>query len=244
MARHRLDLLPLLDVFMVVLFVFATIQEQRLDDSTRNEQQLERRVAQAQLTLEQAQRQQQQRARELKAAEHAQAAARAQAEGEAEHLRGELQQMREAFAEHREQTRRDLEQMGVPAAALEHFEVLSRLLDKHSVFEIEIKGQTDPEGVVRNMCCFRVDPLEDRWSSCGVVPHRADERAPWLDAGSGALAAALRRTKGGNAMTLVRQDSTATYRIAANLVDLLQERFSDHYFHAEQKPALDDRCAG
>ena len=25
--RHSLDLLPLLDVFMVVLFVFATIQE-------------------------------------------------------------------------------------------------------------------------------------------------------------------------------------------------------------------------
>ena len=44
MARHRLDLLPLLDVFMVVLFVFATIQEQRLGDSTRDAEQLQRQL--------------------------------------------------------------------------------------------------------------------------------------------------------------------------------------------------------
>ena len=35
-ARPRLDLLPLLDVFMVVLFVFATIQEKQLDETQRD----------------------------------------------------------------------------------------------------------------------------------------------------------------------------------------------------------------
>src|SRR5690242_18541988 len=34
MAKRSIDMLPLLDIFMVVLFVFATIQEGQLDDTT------------------------------------------------------------------------------------------------------------------------------------------------------------------------------------------------------------------
>lgn len=228
---------------MVVLFVFATIQEQRLDDSARSEQRLEQRLREAQTTLQQVRAQQDQQAHERAVAERERAAAQAQIEGEAEHLRRELSKMQQAFAEHREQTRQELEAIGAPDTALEHLEVLSRLLERHSVFEIEIQGRFEEDGSLRSRCCFRVDPLKDRWQSCGSVPHRADDRALWLDEGAGGLTAALRRTKGGNAMTLVRQDSVAKHRIAGDLVDLLRERFSDHSFHAEQKAVLEERCS-
>lgn len=228
---------------MVVLFVFATIQEQRLDDSTRSEQRLEQRLREAEATVQRVRAEQEQQVRERAVAERERAAAQAEIEGEAEHLRGELLRMQQAFVEHREQTRQELEAIGAPDTALEHLEVLSRLLDRHSVFEVEIQGRFEEDGSLRSRCCFRVDPLGDRWQTCGAVPHRADERALWLDEGAGGLAAALRRTKGGNAMTLVRQDSVAKHRIAGDLVDQLRERFSDHSFHAEQKAVLEERCS-
>ncbi|MBA3547343.1 MAG: hypothetical protein H0T76_12725, partial [Nannocystis sp.] len=43
--RHSLDLLPLLDVFMVVLFVFAMIQERQLGDSASASAAMERELA-------------------------------------------------------------------------------------------------------------------------------------------------------------------------------------------------------
>ena len=46
MARRNLDMLPLLDVFMVVLFVFATIQEGELAaEDARNAASLRERRA-------------------------------------------------------------------------------------------------------------------------------------------------------------------------------------------------------
>jgi hypothetical protein len=41
MAKRSIDMLPLLDVFMVVLFVFATIQEGQLDDTSSQLEQAE-----------------------------------------------------------------------------------------------------------------------------------------------------------------------------------------------------------
>lgn len=245
MARHRLDLLPLLDVFMVVLFVFATIQEQRLDDSTKNEAELERRAQQAEATLRatragQAERDEAQRVEQART-ERLRAAALTEVMGEAEHLREELRELREAFVAHRTKTREDLEAMGVPARALEHIEVLTKVLDKYSVFEIEVVGRVQ-EDTVTNVCCFRVDPLRDEWSSCGEVPPRAEDWADWLEGGAAGLVSALHRTKGGNAMTLVRQDHAATHRIASRLVEQLRDRFSDQHFYAEDAVVLGDHC--
>jgi biopolymer transport protein ExbD len=50
MAKRGIDMLPLLDVFMVVLFVFATIQEGQLDDTTSQLEQAENARLAAELT--------------------------------------------------------------------------------------------------------------------------------------------------------------------------------------------------
>src|SRR5690606_11692541 len=186
-ARHRLDLLPLLDVFMVVLFVFATIQEQRLDHTTRDAEQLQQRIAEAEQALRRTEARERQREAELDAATRLQAEDLAQAKGEAERLRRELEELREGFAKQEHATREALGQLGVPEQALEHVELLSRMLDKYSVFEIELAGGIDPSGELVTHCCFRADPLNDQWRSCGIVPARPDDRARWLDQGAGGL---------------------------------------------------------
>ncbi|MCA9687794.1 MAG: hypothetical protein KC457_36885, partial [Myxococcales bacterium] len=49
MARRNLDMLPLLDVFMVVLFVFATIQEGELAAEEQQSDDLEKQLLAAQI---------------------------------------------------------------------------------------------------------------------------------------------------------------------------------------------------
>ena len=117
------------------------------------------------------------------------------------------------------------------------------------------QGFTDAAGVfeiagvvaddrVTNRCCFRVDPLADGWQPCGEIPGDAEARERWLDEGAGGLVDALRRTKGGNAMTLVRQDTRASHRLATRLVEQLRDRFTDQHFYAEHADELPGRCGG
>lgn len=243
MARHRLDLLPLLDVFMVVLFVFATIQEQRLDDTTRGAERLRQQVDEIEQALRRAVAQGEAREVERTAAAKQQAQALADATTEAEHLRRELQALRQDLKEQRDRARRELAQAGVAEQTLERIDLLSRVLDKYSVFEIDLAEGGADRGEVITRCCYRTDPLVDEWHSCGVVPARAEDRAAWLDDGAGGLVDALRRTKGGNAMTLVRQhEHEAGYRIAQRLAEQLRERFSDQHVYAETQPDLVLRC--
>lgn len=246
MAKHRLDLLPLLDVFMVVLFVFATIQEQRLDATVQVRDELAERMADLEEVLRQTRALEQQRDRQVESEVVAKAeqrdAALSEVKAEAEHLRRELQKARESFTEQKDEVRASLAEAGVPEEALRRVDLLSRVLDKYSVFEIEVVGSLDEEGAIVNHCCYRVDPLGDGWQSCGEVPQTEEERENWLEGGAGGLTQALRRTKGGNAMTLVRQDQRTTHRIATKMVDLLRERYSDQHFYAEDELELDDHC--
>lgn len=243
MARHRLDLLPLLDVFMVVLFVFATIQEQRLDDTTRDAERLQQRIAEAERVLRSAEARSRQREAEHDEAAQQQADALAQAKREAQHLRRELEELRQDFVEQKARTRRELAQAGVPEQMLARVDVLERVLDKYSVFEIELGGGIGEAGEVITRCCYRTDPLLDQWHSCGVVPARPEDRAAWLDEGAGGLVDALRRTKGGNSMTLVRQhDQEGGFRMASRLAEQLRERFSDQHVYAETEPDLVLHC--
>lgn len=239
-------MLPLLDVFMVVLFVFATISEQRLDDSSRERQRLRAQVEQMSQARHEAeaggQRRDDRREREHDDAIEQRATALAEVKHEAEHLRAELRQARTSFAAEREKIAAELRRAGAPAEALEKIEVLSRVLDKYSVFEIELIGGVDADGGVTNHCCYRVDPLDDRWQACGLVPAEPAARVRWLEEGASGLGQALRRTKGGNAMTLVRQDHAAGHRIASRVVDDLRQRFSDQHFYAEEEPTLADHC--
>ena len=81
------------------------------------------------------------------------------------------------------------------------------------------------------------DTSKTLWKSCGTVPHRAAELDAWLQDGGDGLVAALRRTKGGNAMTVIRQDRTATARRALAGTGL-QSR-AGHRHVAERRPELE-----
>jgi len=226
--RHGLDLLPLLDVFMVVLFVFATIQERQLDDSAHG-------VAQLQAELQQL-RAQQVDPGELARLQQAQADATTAAEA----ARAELARAGEAQAELRaalERVRAAAEQAAATgttsgAEVLRRQEVLARLLDHFSVFEIEVDGELAGDAVV-NHCCYRAEPLAGAWKSCGTVPAAGAELQDWLAEGGAGLVDALRRTRGGNAMTIVRQNERATWRVARKLEEQLRERFPEHKIYGE-----------
>jgi len=243
--RHSLDLLPLLDVFMVVLFVFATIQEQRLDDTTHDAERLDRALAQAERALEAAALREQAEARERaagRADEARTALALTEARAEVRRLRGELDELRERVLEQQAETKAELARAGLPAEALQRLDLLSRLLDRHGVIEIELVGQPDESGLPINHCCYRVEPLGSEWRTCGTVPALPEARERWLEDGANGLAEALRRTKGGNAMTLVRQDAGTTHRIGHHLAELLRTRFSDQYVDVEEAGVLTPRC--
>lgn len=227
--RHALDLLPLLDIFMVVLFVFATIQERQLGRSED---------ATAALRAE------------LAATRQASADARAELErqlaqqrggaADIEALRAELTQRQDELAELR-QSFREVRLAAEAAAAtpglggaevLRRQEILAKLIDHFSVFEIEIDGEL-ADGVVLNHCCYRSEPLTAAWRSCGQVPAVGDELRDWLADGGGGLMEALRRTKGGNALTIVRQNERATWRVGRKLEEQLRERLPDHKIYDE-----------
>lgn len=233
-ARTRLDLLPLLDVFMVVLFVFATIQEQHIEATTQGVEAERERVAALESQLAEAQAR--------LAATPATAPDAIEQARQAHELREQLRQRDEALTELRADVQQTLDDLGTGDDAIRERDVLAKLLDRYSVFEIEIDGEIDDAGAVINRCCFRDDPLGSVWASCGDVPVLPDERRAWLDTGAGGLVAALRRTKGGNAMTIVRQNDRATYRIAAALESALRERFEDHQIYDEGVGLAEIRC--
>lgn len=220
-------MLPLLDVFMVVLFVFASIQE---DAHQAETQRSERLVADLERTANQSSEVERRLREQLETAE----AAKMQAETEAAQREAEAAASKAALATLRAKSDPATEQ--VPENlddALRQQEVLAKLLDHFSVFEIEIAGVADDSGAVTNTCCYRADLDGSAWHSCGTLPAPAAEVDDWLEDGAAGLLDALRRTKGGNAMTLIRQDETATYRVAATLEAGLRSRFPDHKLYNE-----------
>jgi biopolymer transport protein ExbD len=231
--RHRLDLLPLLDVFMVVLFVFATIQEQKLDETTHDveQQRSENEVLAERLA---------QTADELRAREQ-------QLQGTADddelaQLRARAEAAERHVAELDAAARRTIEDLASGDDPVRRHSVLSKLLDRHGVFEVEIAGTSDATGAVINRCCFRSDPLSQAWQSCGEIPAVSSARLDWWTSGGGGLATALRRTKGGNAMTIIRQDARASYRIAAGMEQLLRDRLPEHQVYDEGVALVDIHC--
>lgn len=233
----HLDMLPLLDVFMVVLFVFASIQEDQLESSHAHRGALEQEVAELSRKLEAlGERADIGEKRALAAAERATLRAES---AEAEALR-----LAEALTSVRAKARESAGGAGADPSVdetLRRQEVLSRLLDHFSVFEIEIAGDVDPTGVVSNRCCYRTE-LAGTWTACGVVPPRSAELSAWLDDGASGLVDALRKTKGGNAVTIVRQDEEATYRVAGALGGALRERFAEHKLYNEGVAVVTGLC--
>lgn len=275
--RHRssrhLDMLPLLDVFMVVLFVFATIQE---DKHEAERAELERFVAQLDVSARQ---QQAEAAARLKVAERGAADAKAESEHLAAQLDASAQQQAEVTArlEAAEREAADAKEAadklraevasvvkqlilsnkdtpGVDDARgvdefLRREEVLDKLLNHFTVFEVEVVGEVDAndDETLTNRCCYRTDTSKAPWKSCETVPYRPAELDAWLQDGGDGLVAALRRTKGGNAMTIIRQDSTAAHRVAHSLSASLLKFFPEHEIYSmtpEESPTLVSRLCG
>lgn len=223
--RRPLDLLPLLDVIMVVLFAFAVIQETRLDEDAQRLAASEMEVAALQSRLERAAAAQQAQS----ANAQAQAATLAQAEQRAEGLASALTKLREERWPDESSYRRD--------------DVLDKLLDQNAVVEIEVGGLAGPDGIT-NRCCVRSGPRDHDWESCGEVPHDEEGRAQWLRAGAGALVRALRDTRGGRGVTIIRQDVAATWLIGARLDEVLRRDFPEHKIYNDGVAAVTVGCGG
>lgn len=230
-ARRSVDMLPLLDVFMVVLFVFATIQEHDLDTSARELEALAAKVGEleAQLVVE----------RERAVAAEARATLLDEQRATAQRQADRTPELDELLAEYRRLCG-DAKPGGPlcpaieldPKTASEQLAVdtlLARLFDNVAVFEVELQGEVDLErGIRRNHCCYRSDPPDGEWKTCGEVPSGADLRLAWVTDGGQGLVDGLRRTRGGNAIVLLRQGERAGYRLTNDLADLLREQLPDH----------------
>ena len=268
-SRH-LDMLPLLDVFMVVLFVFATIQE---DEHEAERAEFDRFVAQLHVTARQ---QQAEAAARLKVAERGAADAKAESEHLAAQLDASAQQQakvtarleaaereaayaKEAADKLRAEVASVVKQFilsnkdtpGVDDARgvdefLRREEVLDKLLNHFTVFEVEVVGEADADSMT-NRCCYRTDTSKTPWKSCETVPYREAELDAWLQDGGDGLVSALRRTKGGNAMTVIRQDTTASYDVVHNLSASLRKFFPEHEIYSmipKESPTLVSRLCG
>ncbi len=227
MARRSIDTLPLRDVFMVVLFVFATIQEQQLDSSSDELDAAQATLAAAAEQLEQ----QSQRIREHDAA-------MTKLEARREQQTREAQTLRKLVREYERECGPRWPDVVCPAAAAARTDarelaaiqtLQARLLDNIAVFEIELEGEPNLEtGELRNRCCYRSDPPDGAWKACGVTPSDRAGQQAWLDAGADGLVDALGRTRGGNAIVLLGQGELAHHEASGRLAKLLDERFANY----------------
>lgn len=222
MAKRSIDMLPLLDVFMVVLFVFATIQEGQLDDTTSQLELAENARLAAELTA---------------ATESARAAV----------LSAELAVSAPEAARAAELTTRlaDYERACgprvpdgplCPAAKPDTRELVEvaavheQLLSHIAVFELEIAGERRSNQILDH-CCVRADPPRGEWRRCGVIPTGEGPRADWFDDGGEGLREVLRETRDGYAIVLLKQDLAASYQVSKDVARLLHERLRGHYVY-------------
>ncbi|PRQ09179.1 hypothetical protein [Enhygromyxa salina] len=224
MRKRSLDMLPLLDVFMVVLFVFATVQESELDSTIREVDELQAKLLEAQV---------------MHAAEAARASVlaaqvevQAQQRDRATQLEAELADYQRACGP------RGADDPLCPAADPERREqaeiavMQDQLLSNIAVFQIEIGGEVDLEsGRVINHCCFRADPPIGEWRRCGEVPYSRIAQADWFDEGANGLRESLKQTREGYAIILLQQDKPASYQLTKDFAQLLQSRLRDHYVY-------------
>ena len=228
MAQRNLDMLPLLDVFMVVLFVFATIQEGELAAEEQESDSLQKQLVAAQIQASTA------------AVEAANLAAQVQVSQQTAQQTAQQTTELEAQVQAYQSAcgpRRDGDPL-CPAAQTqvrelqEVADVHEQLLTNIAMFEVEIAGQANLElGRRINHCCFRADPPAGEWRRCGAVPAEETARGDWFDDGADGLREQLRETRDGYAIVLVRQDREATYQMSKDFSRLLRDRLREHYVY-------------
>ncbi len=232
------DLLPLLDVMMTVTFTFATIREVELGGAvtvaaTARTERL--RAEERAVSAEDQRRDAVTRAAAAEALADRATAQRAASEtvraaavAAQKHLERKL-----ADANHEAKLLRERAHAAPDGERIDS--VLAHLLKRSSVVEVELVGVVEGAGgVPENRCCFRADPRGAQWASCGVLPAQAADLDEWArDAGE--LFRALEETKGGNAIAVVRQASSATYRSGEKLERFIRERVPDRTVYREER---------
>lgn len=222
MAKRGIDMLPLLDVFMVVLFVFATIQEGKLDDTATQLQEAENAQLAAELTAATESARAAVLSAELavSAPEAARAAELATQIADYERACGPRVPDGPLCPAAESDTRKLAEVAAV------HEQLLSHI----AVFELEIAGERQPNQIL-DRCCVRADPPRGEWRRCGVIPHGEGPRADWFDDGGDGLRDVLRETRDGYAIVLLKQDLAASYQVSKDVARLLHERLRGHYVY-------------
>lgn len=246
--KRKLDMLPLLDIFMVILFVFATIQEGKLDNTTQEFQEQAQQLQQtsaalqeAEQTLEDARIEEkrnqlektskaldQERERNMEVSE-----ALSKTESELKELEASSEETEAKLKELEQNAKEQLQKSFESDDQFREQDIMDKLLDQNSVFEVELAGELNLELGVINHCCYRTDPRRGSWSPCAEVPAIAADREEWFKGGAAGLLSALRQTKGGNAMTIIRQDSVATHQIGAKVEELIRDNVPEQKVYNE-----------
>jgi hypothetical protein len=222
MARRSIDMLPLLDVFMVVLFVFATIQEGQLDTTVEQLDQAEHDRVVAELTA---------------ATESARAAGLSAELEVSKSEAARADELETKIAAYERSCGPRVEGGPLCPAAepdtralAEVAAVHEQLLNRIAVFELEIAGERTSNQIVDH-CCVRADPPRGEWRRCGIIPSGEGPRADWFDDGGEGLRDVLSETRDGYAIVLLKQDLGASYQVSKDVSRLLHERLREHYVY-------------
>ena len=232
----HLDMLPLLDVIMVIVFVFATIQEKELestrDDHARATAAMDQKAASLAERLKDAERRAdegevfQQVAERLERLLKAARVVSEQREKERARLKEELQAAKQAA---NKKLAKNLHRYQMES-------VLEALLKRSSVVEVEL-GPGPTEGAdIGSRCCYRKDPRAQKWSACGIMPADGARVAEWLRGAAAGMMSTLAETKGGNALVIIRQGEGAIWRSGEKLQQLFRSREPDRRGFVEVLP--------
>lgn len=243
---QQADMLPLIDVILVVLFVFATIEEGNTQNQSSSVQMKEQQIDNLQSLLNQLQSQ----LDEMIPAETLESAlaskdetidaqkktAAQQAQTVAE-LKKTIQDQKTDLKRSDQKTkdilkfklkvsdqRLDLESVKRAESLIKH------LLKQNIVTEVEISGED-------NTCCYRQDPQKGSWQSCGQVPIYPNKT--WLKGPDAQkLNNTLESTRGGNAITIVRQDVNASHLISVRLQSVIRQEISESKVYVDDASPL------
>lgn len=214
-TRHRVDLLPLLDVFMVVLFVFASIQEETLQHTQAEHADV---LAQA-------------RQQDVRLAMADAAWVRANAE---------VERLEQALAI--EQTRAHADEVALGGVeALRQRDLLARMRAGAMFVEVEVSGRSNDDGSIINHCCYRIG--EGTWHSCGDVPVTRDALEQWRVSDPDFVQVLGAPKADGPRFVFVRQNAAATYAIATRIGDVLRARYRDAQVYDGRADFLLETCA-